>query len=410
MRAGTLFSFQRQRGFSLVELMVSVVIGLLALLFATRLVVSGEINKDAAVGGSDAMQNGMLALFSLSDDAGTAGWGINDRTVSGCNTAMTDALGYQLLSIQRGDGVAITPLASVVIQSNGANPDVISFNSGSSQSGVGSILMTADYVSGNSITVAAKSPYGYNNSDVLVVAPGKPSPTLPCTLMQMSSFNQTPAFNDQMLIGTGGPDRFNAIAGMTQAYAKNVTYLYNLGQPSRLHLHTWSVNNGVLLLRASELVGAETNGVSVTDNVVSIKAQYGFDMRVLPNYDPNPAGNGTTEVAVTGNGMQIGQWSSTMIDADGDLVAGTPGDFQRIAAVRIAIVARSKTAEKPDRNGVCSTTVLQPTVFTTVAPLGVPAVPVQVNVAVAGDPLSWKCYRYRVFETIVPIINSQFRP
>ena len=50
-------------GFSLVELMVSVVIGLLALVFATRLVVSGEQNKDAAVGGSDSMQNGMLALF-----------------------------------------------------------------------------------------------------------------------------------------------------------------------------------------------------------------------------------------------------------------------------------------------------------------------------------------------------------
>jgi len=34
----------------------------------------------------------------------------------------------------------------------------------------------------------------------------------------------------------------------------------------------------------------------------------------------------------------------------------------------------------------------------------------QVNVAVAGDAVSWKCYRYRVFETIVPILNSQYRP
>jgi len=29
---------------------------------------------------------------------------------------------------------------------------------------------------------------------------------------------------------------------------------------------------------------------------------------------------------------------------------------------------------------------------------------------VAGDTLNWKCYRYRVFETIVPLLNSQFRP
>jgi type IV pilus assembly protein PilW len=33
-----------------------------------------------------------------------------------------------------------------------------------------------------------------------------------------------------------------------------------------------------------------------------------------------------------------------------------------------------------------------------------------VNVAVAGDTLDWKCYRYRVFETIVPIRNAQWRP
>jgi type IV pilus assembly protein PilW len=80
---------------------------------------------------------------------------------------------------------------------------------------------------------------------------------------------------------------------MAQAYAKNVTFMYNLGQPDLLHFHTWSVQNGVLLLRATDLAGAEQAGASVADNIVSIKAQYGFDNRALPNYDPNPAGNGT---------------------------------------------------------------------------------------------------------------------
>lgn len=402
--------YRRRSGFSLVELMVSVVIGLLALLFATRLVISGEKNKDAAVGGSDSMQNGMLALFSLSGDANTAGWGINDSTVAGCNTTFSDVNGYQLLSVQRGDGVNITPLASVVIQSNGANPDVISFNSGTSQSGVGSVMMTADYLNENTLTVAAKSPYGYSNDDVLVVAPSVPSPLVPCTVMQMSSFDPTPALNDHMIIGTGGFDRFNVNPRMVQTYKKNVTYLYNLGQPNLLHFHTWSVNRGILMLRASDLIGSETNGASVVDNVVSIKAQYGLDTRAIPGYDPNPAGNGTTELKVLGNGMQITQWSSTMTDADGDGVAGSPGDFQRIAAVRIAIVARSKTADKPNSAGVCSTTTVLPTIFNSNAPASATAAPIQVNLAVEGDTLDWKCYRYRVFETIVPIINAQFRP
>jgi len=73
-------------------------------------------------------------------------------------------------------------------------------------------------------------------------------------------------------------------------------------------------------------------------------------------------------------------------------------------------VARSKRTEKPNASGVCTATTVQPTVFAAAAPANVPAVPVTVNVAVAGDPIDWKCYRYRVFETIVPLRNSQWRP
>lgn len=400
-------SLRRVRGFSLVELMVSVAIGLLALLFATRLVVSGETNKEAAVGGSDSMQNGMLAMFQLSGDAGIAGWGINDRTVAGCDTSFSDKRGYELLQARR-DGVDIRPLAAVVIQSNGAEPDVISFNSGSSNAGIGSTKMTADY-GGESYLVGAEiAPYGYADGDVLVVAPQ--SPDRPCTVVQMAGFNPASGQGAQMLLKGDSDYRYNAAAAMAQGYDKNVTFMYNLGRPDQLHFHTWSVGRGVLRLRATDLAGAERAGVSVADNIVSIKAQYGFDTRVLADYDPNPSGNGAQLTATANGGMQIGAWSGSIINADGDAVTGGLGDYQRIAAVRIAVVARSKTVEKPAPGAACSATTVMPTVFSTSVPAGVAAVPQQVNVAVAGDPVDWKCYRYRVFETIVPILNSQFRP
>ena len=394
------------RGFSLVELMVSVVIGMLALLFATRLVISGEANKDAAVGGSDSMQNGMLAMFSLSGDAGTAGWGLNDRTVAGCNTTFSDQRGYALLGAKR-DGVDITPLASVVIQSNGTAPDVISFNSGNSNAGVGSLKMMGDYGGESVLMGDVRGPYGYSPGDVLVVAPQ--TPDRPCTVVQMSGLNPAAGHDAELLLGAGSQYRYNPAASMAQNYAKNVTFIYNLGRPDLLHFHTWSVQNGVLLLRATDLAGAEQSGASVADNIVSIKAQYGFDNRALPNYDPNPAGNGTQAV-VTSTGMQITVWSPTMIDADNDGVTGGPGDYQRIAAVRIAVVARGKNAEKPAPGGSCSASTALPEVFGNAVPNGVAPVKMTVNVAVAGDPIDWKCYRYRVFETIVPILNSQFRP
>lgn len=402
----TLFP-RRLGGFSLVELMVSVVIGMLALLFATRLVVSGETNKEAAIGGSDSMQNGMLAMFQLSGDASNAGWGLNDRTVAGCATTFSDQRGYQLLSAKR-DGVSITPLAAVVIQSNGTAPDVISFNSGSSNAGVGSLGMTGDYAGESYVVTALKAPYGYNSGDVLLVAPQ--SPDRPCTLMQMSGFSTASGHEAEMLLVGGSAYRYNAAASMAQAYAKNVTFMYNLGQPDQLHFHTWSVSKGVLLLRATDLTGAEQAGVSVADNIVSIKAQYGFDTRVLTDYDPNPANNGTELTATANGGMKIGAWSGSMIDADSDGSSGALGDYQRIAAVRIAVVARSKTVEKPRPGAACTATTVMPTVFSTNVPSGVTAVPQQVNVAVTGDTVDWKCYRYRVFETIVPILNTQFRP
>jgi len=398
---------RRGGGFSLVELMVSVVIGLLALVFATRLVVSGEQNKDAAVGGSDSMQNGMLALFSVSGDAADAGWGLNDTMLSGCDTVFSDANGYQLAAEQRG-GATITPLAPVVIQSNGADSDVVSFYSGTSQAGVGSTKLVTNYVPGEStLTVDSRNPYDFNVGDVLVVAPMTPG-ARPCTLFQLSGFG-IGVNGNQLQVASGANFPFNPQAGLTTAYPLNVSYVYNLGSAARLHFHTWSVNNGILLLRSTDMPGSAQRGASVIDNVVSLKAQYGFDNRALPAYDPNTPGNSAVPVS-SASGMRIGVWSSAMIDADNDGVVGGAGDYQRIGSVRLAVVARSKSAEKPNRAGQCGATTVQPTVFAGNAPATVAAAPVQVNVAVAGDTLDWKCYRYRVFETIVPIRNAQWRP
>jgi type IV pilus assembly protein PilW len=81
---------RRAPGFSLVELMVSLAIGLLALLFALRMVGGAEQTRRSALGGSDEMQNGMVALFSLGNDAGNAGYGLNDPIIAGCNTQFSD--------------------------------------------------------------------------------------------------------------------------------------------------------------------------------------------------------------------------------------------------------------------------------------------------------------------------------
>lgn len=391
----------RAAGFSLVELMVSVVIGMLAILFATRLVLSGEQTKDGAVGGSDSMQNGMLALYSLSNDAAQAGWGLNDTLAAGCETSFSDSGGYALAQISV-NGVTRTPLAAAVIQSGGAGPDVISMYAGKSAGAVASLRMTGAVSAGVSVLPTnTRAPFGFANNDVLLVVPEPATAANPaCSIVQMSSM-LSGASNDQIGLGTGNGFRFGPSGGLANSYASNGGRVFDLGKPELLSFHTWSVAGGNLLLRATDIPGAGAQGVSVTDNIVSIKAQYGLDTRSLPSYNPLPPPDG--------NGVQLTQWSNAMIDADGDLTVAGPGDFQRVVALRLAVVARSKTAQRPGSDGQCHATDVKPTLFNTAVGAAA-AVPVTVNVAVAGDPIAWQCYRYRVFETVVQVRNAQWRP
>jgi type IV pilus assembly protein PilW len=389
-------------GFSLVELMVSVVIGMLAILFATKLVVGGEQSKDSAVGGSDSMQNGMLALYSISNDVAQAGWGLNDPLAAGCNTSFVDASGYELAQ-QTVGGVVTTPLAAAVIEPGGAGADTISLYTGKSASAVGSLRTNgAVNIGAALLPTTVKSPFGFAAGDVLLVVPEPATAVNPgCAIVQMAGTQGAPN-DDKIVIGGGSGFRYSPATGIAAGFALGGGRIFNLGPGQLLSFHTWSVVNGVLLLRATDLAGAESAGVAVTDNIVSIKAQYGFDARVIPGYNPAPAPDG--------NGVQLTQWSNDMIDADGDAVAGGPGDFQRVVAVRLAVVARSKNPEKPAANGQCSATTVAPVLFGSASPATVAPVPVTAGVAVAGDTVSWRCYRYRVFETIVPLRNAQWRP
>lgn len=385
-------------GFSLVELMVSIVVGLLALMFATRLVVSSEQNKQTSLGASDAMQNGMQALFSISHDAAQAGWGLNDPLVTGCNTVFFDGGGFTLAPALRA-GATVTPLAAAVIESNGDYPDRLTLYSGSSISGTGTLRVIQNY-DGEAAIQVDRVPYGFALGDVILVAP-EMAGAARCALAQIAldpRLLAPPPSPQQLNIATGAADhaRYNAGA-LGVSYSNGQARLFNLGPAATLSFHTWSIQGGFLQLRATDLIGAGATAATVQDNVVSLKAQYGFDTRVPAAFAP-------------ASGLQLARWSGVMIDADGDGVIGGAGDYQRVIALRIAVVARSQHPERADASGVCRATLIAPIVFARAEPFGVAALPVSLNVAIAGDGVDWRCYRYRVFETIVPLRNAGWRP
>jgi len=378
----------RAAGFSLVELMVSIVIGLLAVMFATRMMTDSESNKDGALGGSESMQNGMMAMFSISADAEQAGYGLNDPILAGCDTIFKDSKNFTMTSALRG-AATVYPLAAAVIKHGDAGPDQLTLYSGSATSGTATVRLTTNYNGGNQIALD-RIPYGFAVGDVIVAAPEDSVGR--CALAQISTLSESAPS-----IGFASTaDRFNT-GDLGRTFPGSATRVFNLGRSANLAFHTWLVEDGVLRLRATNLGSDGATAQAVADNIVSLKAQYGFDTRAVAAFDPEL-------------GMQVREWSNTMIDADGDGVIGSAGDYQRVAALRIAVVARNKRPERPGAGGACTTTTDALTVFGTDQPSGIDAVPVTLDLGVKDDPIDWKCYRYRAFETVVPLRNASWRP
>ena len=118
--------------------------------------------------------------------------------------------------------------------------------------------------------------------------------------------------------------------------------------------------------------------LNLISNVVNVQAQYGV------------ANTGSQEVSCwtsaaignTGCGISAGNWS-----------APAAADVKRIKAVRVAVVVRSAIAEKPSSGSTCDTTTSAPISWEGGPPIVLTHVP------------QWQCYRYKVFQTVIPIIN-----
>jgi type IV pilus assembly protein PilW len=154
----------------------------------------------------------------------------------------------------------------------------------------------------------------------------------------------------------------------------------NLGCMGTWNEVTYAVNQATGNLDRTSVV----NGVSTTTpsvvGVVNLQAQYG--------------------VSATANSNQVTQW----VDASGATwAAPTVANRNRIKAIRIAVVARNAKIEPDIVTTACSSTIAA-------APTGLcawtgsvasPAPAVDLS---PGDA-NWARYRYRVFETIIPLRN-----
>jgi type IV pilus assembly protein PilW len=379
----------RNSGFSLVEIMVGIAIGLLGVLVMMQVSVIFEGQKRTTTTGSDALTNGMTTLFTVERDVRRAGYGLS----------IAGALGCPILGSYNGAPKTINLTPVTITDGANGSPDTIRILASSKGAWSVPNLITTSHPS-NATNIFLNTTLGIEVGDMMVLyEAGAPN----CTLIQATGIpSGNVQVHHQNSHSNWNPPIGNDIyppAGFSVGAAA-----INLGS---LIDHTYSLdgNSNLLLIDYSTATNSNVNQIIASD-IVNLQAQYGFDTRIGIQTD-----------------ARVDHWSSAMFNADRNLTTGDNGDLARIYAVRIAVVARSALKEKPNpATNTCDVTIDTATTDpvraannptwmagnSSTGALETIAIDVSKNPDGTANP-DWKCYRYKVFESVIPLRNLLWR-
>lgn len=364
------FSTRRNQGFSLVEIMVGVAIGLLGVLIIMQVSVVFEGQKRTTTTGADAQTNGVTALYTVERDVRRAGYGMSAVGALGCTVKRY----YDNAAI--GD-LSLAP--AVITPGASGAPDRIRILSSSKNGWSLPSRITVDHPP-QATNIFLNTTLGMEEGDLLVAyEPGKH-----CTMMQATGIPngnvQVHHQNTSEWNPPGGANIFPAGGYGVGAHVLNLGAMID---------RTYFLMDGNLML--DDFSSATNTSIrrAIIPDIVNMQAEYGFDTRTGPQNDP-----------------RVSAWSATMIDADASGTVNDAGDIARVIAVRMAVVARSPLMEKPNAGGVCDSTIDTAVAGRTVnKPTWAGGdIDASKNPDGSANP-NWKCYRYKTFENTIPLRN-----
>lgn len=358
----------RVQGFTIIEIMIGLAIGLLTLLAIYQLFSTSEARRRTTSAVSQAQTAGSLALFAIERDIRSAGLGFAgmDPTYLGC-----EVQAYK----RTGRATASYTFPLLPVQIVGGNE--LRVLTGSSAN----MFIGARYsASASGVFTMERSNAGFQAGDVVVGT--SDSDASKCLLMEVT------AGAGSSITGPGGvaeedPSVRHTTGGYTSFYTgASVTpernggssvdmldggatslgegWLFSLGnQPTR---NVWRVQNNQLM-RYNFLDETDAKSVAVAEDVLQMVAEYGFDKDGSGKIDKDY------------------EWTSS----DVALVAPNLG---RLMAIRVAMLVRSSQYE---RDAVTS------------------AAPKWANGSkdfVMGADEDWQHFRYRVYERVIPLRNT----
>ena len=345
------YTHKSQLGLSLVELMVGLVIGLVTTLVIMQIFSTFEGQKRSTMGSADAQTNGSIALFSMQRDLQMAGFGLpvfnKQNPPLKCNPTVT----------VDHDGNAATPAIDMfpisIADGGGGLSDTIqirySEDGANSKAGVAigiDSLLGSNAIVENNLSCNGTDHVDSNTGvgDVVMISSGAT-----CNMTRVNNTNAYLAANPKHipLVSTTGVVNGASISCM-----------------GAWNQFTYTVVNNQLQRNVASQVNAEP----LVSDIVNIQAQYG--------------------ISDTAGSNKVTSWVSATSPWD----APTIDQRNRIRAVRVAVVARNGQLEKTN--------------VTAVAPLAWPDIngspAPTIDLSADAD---WQRYRYRVYETIIPLRN-----
>jgi type IV pilus assembly protein PilW len=364
---------RRQHGFSIIEIMVGVVIGMIAVLVIYQVFATSEGIKRNITAAGDAQQNGLLSSFMMGIELANAGNGlaVAAQDLGTCTPAasMVDSL---------------RPIPLLITDGGGANnPDsfVVYYS-------VGRTFVSAATITS---TALANDPYqvqsanGFKKGDV-IVAISNPSVVFPA-----SAPCYTSVITDDVL----PPAAADGIVTVTHSGAPVTIFppatLFNLGPAKLVQKVRYDVSGGNL--RGTSLLDPATGAPDaaqpvnpLASNIINMKLQYGIDT----------VGDGLIHQWVGAvAGTAYGDWDAAT------LLAAPITTLNRIKAARVAVLVKSEQPDKELAGQGFSRPVFNDCADSAPGSCGITFT--VAAVAAATQPYGW---RYRVYETVIPLRNE----
>ncbi len=375
-RSGAGRRVKAMRGFTLVELLVAVAIGLLTTLVIAQVLLFSEGQKRTTTSGTDAQINGAQAIYTLQRDLQMAGYGFaSSPDILGCPIYAR----FNSADIATGAGTPTfaSVLAPVVIDASDANRNVIRIlGSLKANYAVPLQVILPSYNPAGAGTLKTVFPVtsnlGVRSGDLMLAAKFDGSR---CEVFKVTA---DPTVDGQ-INRADEVATWNATAFPTLVYTFG-DILVNLGSVLDHRYAISNTNTNANTLQLSRFSASSPTAVAApTDlfpNIVILQALYGKDTN-----------------------------ADGIVDTYDQVTPDTNAKWRQVRSIRIVVVAQSSQYEKEVVTSakplwdVGTTTSVSPA---TAACGASKCITLNVDTTVGND---WQHYRYKVFDTVIPLIN-----